>query len=229
MHLHITDMYLALVMIFIFKLHIQDVCITLNITCIIDNYLYLSQEKKPQKAKLTDTAAVSLHLWLPFVPACCGQAQGSTALHHQINEHCCGCCSQHTPLVCPWCSLVQMFSGIPIFSTATQQCLKVKRRLPVCGWHPCLWQSIFTYSAACWFEKIKNKKRNVQDPTHSPLWPLGCWSALEPKIEIPDTFVVNISHSSPAVEQTLSSMSEAECGIFKKRDCAKQSSHMITT
>lgn len=44
-------------------------------------------------------------------------------------------------------------------------------------------------------------KRNVYDPTHSSLWPLGCWSALEPKIEIPDTLVVNIAHASPAVEQ----------------------------
>lgn len=46
--------------------------------------------------------------------------------------------------------------------------------------------------------------------------PQAAGSALEPKIEIPDTFVVNIAHASPAVEQTLSSMSEAECGIFKK-------------
>lgn len=34
--------------------------------------------------------------------------------------------------------------------------------------------------------------------------------------EIPDTLVVNIAHASPAPEQTLSSVTEAECGIFKK-------------
>lgn len=41
------------------------------------------------------------------------------------------------------------------------------------------------------------------DPAHSPLWPPGCQSVLEAKIEIPDTPVVNFAHASPALEQDL--------------------------
>lgn len=49
----------------------------------------------------------------------------------------------------------------------------------------------------------KKKKNCVWVPAHSSLWPLGCQSVLEAKIEIPDTPVVNIAHASPALEQAL--------------------------
>lgn len=52
-------------------------------------------------------------------------------------------------------------------------------------------------------KKEKKKKYCVWDPAHSLLWPRGCQSVLEAKIEIPDTPLVNFAHASPALEQNL--------------------------
>lgn len=52
-------------------------------------------------------------------------------------------------------------------------------------------------------QKKKQTKKKLWDLADFSLWPLGCQSVLEAKIEIPDTPVVNIAHASSALKQAL--------------------------
>ncbi len=127
-------------------------------------------------------------------------------------------------------ALAHLFSGIPTISTGAQEFPKIKQHLLIGCWHPCpmlqLRDTVALYipedvtlkrdGKPQWKHGVlrmkslmvpvqcSTKKKNcVWDPAHSPLWPPGCQSVLEAKIEIPDTPVANFAHASPALEQDL--------------------------